>query len=103
MFLPRWSASTSQRLFLAIQRASRNGKTPHPPGSSPAHPFKTGWLPASASPSKSRSEEHTSELQSLIDLVCRLLLEKKHTRNGDTTSRDIGRVDAVTCALWHSG
>src|SRR2546425_6756153 len=27
-----------------------------------------------------RSEEHTSELQSLAYLVCRLLLEKKHTR-----------------------
>src|SRR5207249_6605417 len=27
--------------------------------------------------SKSRSEEHTSELQSRFDLVCRLLLEKK--------------------------
>ena len=27
-----------------------------------------------------RSEEHTSELQSHSDLVCRLLLEKKHTR-----------------------
>src|SRR2546428_8397623 len=27
--------------------------------------------------SKSRSEEHTSELQSRSDLVCRLLLEKK--------------------------
>src|SRR6476619_8443687 len=26
-----------------------------------------------------RSEEHTSELQSLTNLVCRLLLEKKHT------------------------
>src|SRR2546423_10470154 len=26
-----------------------------------------------------RSEEHTSELQSLAYLVCRLLLEKKHT------------------------
>ena len=25
-----------------------------------------------------RSEEHTSELQSLADLVCRLLLETKH-------------------------
>src|ERR1019366_7262032 len=25
-----------------------------------------------------RSEEHTSELQSLTNLVCRLLLEKKH-------------------------
>src|SRR5207247_7475606 len=27
-----------------------------------------------------RSEEHTSELQSRVDLVCRLLLEKKKTR-----------------------
>src|SRR5699024_12092259 len=31
-----------------------------------------------------RSEEHTSELQSRFDLVCRLLLEKKkHTRESD--------------------
>src|SRR5438094_5347646 len=28
-----------------------------------------------------RSEEHTSELQSPYDLVCRLLLEKKKTTN----------------------
>src|SRR2546422_5911261 len=28
-----------------------------------------------------RSEEHTSELQSRLHLVCRLLLEKKKTRN----------------------
>src|SRR6266404_9350128 len=28
-----------------------------------------------------RSEEHTSELQSLAYLVCRLLLEKKKTKN----------------------
>src|SRR5262249_61507754 len=28
-----------------------------------------------------RSEEHTSELQSLTNLVCRLLLEKKKTSN----------------------
>src|SRR5207247_3869251 len=28
-----------------------------------------------------RSEEHTSELQSRVDLVCRLLLEKKNERN----------------------
>src|SRR5205085_7346114 len=28
-----------------------------------------------------RSEEHTSELQSQSNLVCRLLLEKKNTRN----------------------
>src|SRR6266436_2041344 len=30
-----------------------------------------------APPVKSRSEEHTSELQSRLQLVCRLLLEKK--------------------------
>src|SRR5438874_7401497 len=33
--------------------------------------------PAPPSLSKFRSEEHTSELQSRRDLVCRLLLEKK--------------------------
>src|SRR5205814_3115729 len=37
----------------------------------------------------SRSEEHTSELQSLRHLVCRLLLEKKKHRSG--------------CARWRSG
>src|SRR5207249_12282082 len=31
---------------------------------------------------KSRSEEHTSELQSRFDLVCRLLLEKKKKKKG---------------------
>src|SRR5207249_10402631 len=30
--------------------------------------------------SEARSEEHTSELQSRFDLVCRLLLEKKKTK-----------------------
>src|ERR1035438_10761816 len=30
---------------------------------------------------KTRSEEHTSELQSLRHLVCRLLLEKKNTQD----------------------
>src|SRR3989454_2447575 len=34
-----------------------------------------------AGPEKLRSEEHTSELQSPCNLVCRLLLEKKKTNN----------------------
>src|SRR2546429_7228674 len=34
-----------------------------------------------------RSEEHTSELQSRLHLVCRLLLEKKKKHEKDTTSR----------------
>src|SRR5438067_3476613 len=37
-----------------------------------------------------RSEEHTSELQSRFDLVCRLLLEKKNKQNKRTiTTIDI--------------
>src|SRR5262249_60413330 len=45
----------------------------------PARPCDpAGRLPASAG-ALSRSEEHTSELQSLTNLVCRLLLEKKKT------------------------
>src|SRR5688572_31215289 len=34
---------------------------------------------------KKRSEEHTSELQSQSNLVCRLLLEKKKDQGGDDT------------------
>src|SRR5262249_60389629 len=34
-----------------------------------------------AFPANLRSEEHTSELQSLTNLVCRLLLEKKNHSN----------------------
>src|SRR5258708_18798343 len=36
------------------------------------------WPRSLFSPSKLRSEEHTSELQSPDHLVCRLLLEKKN-------------------------
>src|SRR5207244_11683382 len=35
--------------------------------------------------SRSRSEEHTSELQSPDHLVCRLLLEKKKIKNNNLT------------------
>src|SRR5437868_13095244 len=35
------------------------------------------WLIHEATEVYTRSEEHTSELQSRFDLVCRLLLEKK--------------------------
>src|SRR5256885_13023479 len=41
-----------------------------------------------------RSEEHTSELQSPCNLVCRLLLEKKKRYNPVTTEVAVGTVDA---------
>src|SRR5436190_14252233 len=40
---------------------------------------------SSCSPGSTRSEEHTSELQSHSDLVCRLLLEKKKKQDKQTT------------------
>src|SRR5260370_29191387 len=44
------------------------------------------WEPArSGCPGSPRSEEHTSELQSHLNLVCRLLLEKKK-RNAETAA-----------------
>src|SRR5438067_4909321 len=45
-----------------------------------------------------RSEEHTSELQSRFDLVCRLLLEKKNDNADDFTDeleQQSARVAAV--------
>src|SRR5438093_12357252 len=58
-----WAWGGSVRLaFPACPRASRA-----------ASPFPN-WLNWRVVP---RSEEHTSELQSLTNLVCRLLLEKK--------------------------
>src|SRR2546430_12935950 len=38
---------------------------------------------------RSRSEEHTSELQSQSNLVCRLLLEKKKKKRTKSTTRHI--------------
>src|SRR5437016_7260466 len=40
-------------------------------------PTLTSLKLATPAPHSKRSEEHTSELQSLTNLVCRLLLEKK--------------------------
>src|SRR5207247_4304056 len=45
----------------------------------PDRPPKRGTNPRELVLADSRSEEHTSELQSRVDLVCRLLLEKKKT------------------------
>src|SRR5690349_23847560 len=42
-----------------------------------------------------RSEEHTSELQSRRDLVCRLLLEKKKKKKNILNTRQ-----HVTCSVW---
>src|SRR5438034_6625744 len=58
-----------------------------------------------ARPMDRRSEEHTSELQSHSDLVCRLLLEKKNrhpSQRGQAQGPDRGtQTDRTTiCMRW---
>src|SRR5438105_10673629 len=43
---------------------------------------------------RARSEEHTSELQSRVDLVCRLLLEKK--KNHEANPHEVGQAKMRT-------
>src|SRR5256885_13304065 len=82
--------------------------------SSPSEPMAftsapTGWsigfpisTPASSAPnisagSRDRSEEHTSELQSPCNLVCRLLLEKKKIVETFNISQDEVHVRYHAC------
>src|SRR5687767_15521659 len=57
----------------------------------------TGTAPA---PVSDRSEEHTSELQSLAYLVCRLLLEKKNVAEAEL---DLGLSVAANFVERHGG
>src|SRR5690242_21077595 len=77
-----WFSITSaapNRCRIAAILAARCGSLPANPAESWAFPnpafAEGGVLVATAPPT--RSEEHTSELQSHVNLVCRLLLEKK--------------------------
>src|SRR5258705_1438436 len=48
-----------------------------------------------------RSEEHTSELQSLRHLVCRLLLEKKTTTASAILPQEHHATGCVHCVMCH--
>src|SRR5690554_7626300 len=51
------------------------------------------WAASRSAPILTRSEEHTSELQSRPHLVCRLLLEKKKKKNNkhaESTNNNLG-------------
>src|SRR5258705_4637368 len=58
-------------------------------------PHELTTLPSASNSITGRSEEHTSELQSLRHLVCRLLLEKK--KDIQQAERQIGELDAQCC------
>src|SRR6266566_9211009 len=62
-------------------RTIESGASPRVPSTSswPSWPMNATVYPSAAN--RRRSEEHTSELQSPCNLVCRLLLEKKKKKN----------------------
>src|SRR5438874_10167651 len=72
-----WISDTTL-MFIDVRRSLRDAKLSFPWASMTS--LGPNFAIVSSAPritSSSRSEEHTSELQSRRDLVCRLLLEKK--------------------------
>src|SRR5260221_10763560 len=65
----------------------------HAPRTCPPAPWYTpmpgtpAWIQCAHGTPFGRSEEHTSELQSHSDLVCRLLLEKKNVEKSCPASK----------------
>src|SRR6266480_7379972 len=66
------------RLVLGLPELACRIRVGHDPGASLHHdPVPAHQRAADRDGGVERSEEHTSELQSHVNLVCRLLLEKK--------------------------
>src|SRR2546427_8450997 len=87
---PRSTLFPYTTLFRSVKDA------PHPcappqPGGNPRREIPTRFVNGLSNVPCGRSEEHTSELQSQSNLVCRLLLEKKKTNYNEHTSRQSAR------------
>src|SRR2546422_2971152 len=95
---PRSTLFPYTTLFRSFVRVNVTALATEGTLSLPAEPTRLELNPLeSVLASVKRSEEHTSELQSRLHLVCRLLLEKKkriHGRGKRTTARSI-----VCCRL----
>src|ERR1022692_5196845 len=91
--------------FLMIRRPPRSTLFPYTTlfRSRTRPTFRDWQWEQSQSEAFPRSEEHTSELQSPCNLVCRLLLEKKNNNNTNKAEASTSRVSAYylddSCAL----
>src|SRR5438067_5669866 len=78
----------------ALDPSRCHAASPHRPASRRRDPSDSAPHSARAPPTPNevrnptRSEEHTSELQSRFDLVCRLLLEKKKKKTKNNHSHN---------------
>src|SRR5437867_8481418 len=71
----------SQQSRASIDFATRGGRVGSASRSPREMSISSASVSVTESPATARSEEHTSELQSPYDLVCRLLLEKKKKKD----------------------
>src|SRR5438552_13185528 len=88
--------TTLFRSLSAIERLSSElaGSFPELPKGSPVEMVRRVWA--------MRSEEHTSELQSPDQLVCRLLLEKQNVSRPDFEDwRRASRTFSSMALVWH--
>src|SRR2546422_8611021 len=92
LFPTRRSSDLVPERRAGVARLAPPGGDGPPPGRPGPHGVRGGQMHGVALPgathamgSRARSEEHTSELQSRLHLVCRLLLEKKKKENNRET------------------
>src|SRR2546427_5923938 len=93
--------------FLMIRRPPRSTLFPYTtlfrsPPPAPRPPSKAGLNMFAWNVRSPRSEEHTSELQSQSNLVCRLLLEKKKKPTKNKVRQLPRRQPASSHAIPHS-
>src|SRR2546425_8438124 len=74
----RFGRSLETSLYITIKNMTNRKSSPTCTKRSLTVMLRSRRSPPSMARSRMRSEEHTSELQSLAYLVCRLLLEKKN-------------------------
>src|SRR2546422_6168542 len=89
--------ATTEIYTLSLHDALPISKTTHPALSISGTAFQVSNTGAVTFVS-GRSEEHTSELQSRLHLVCRLLLEKKKSRRTARWARSGSPGSHATCA-----
>src|SRR2546422_7087882 len=74
--------------YTTLFRSRASWPAPRPPSAGSHTPTSPG-----VNTHRTRSEEHTSELQSRLHLVCRLLLEKKKKQELNTCYRQLRHVE----------
>src|SRR2546422_7360078 len=72
--------------YTTLFRSLRQGDEPQPLRRLRGRGVRGGHAGRRQGPQPRRSEEHTSELQSRLHLVCRLLLEKKKKKTSRETT-----------------